>query len=150
VTDFPGARRCPCGRTSFRIHSITPDGAIPVSPCVYLHDYKTPFDLLTTDLIDIINSDQFRAFRQRNANPGHVDGCAGCGLTASCGGGCAARSYLHHFHETGVKSLRGRDPYCPAKHYSGQPFPQRPPLESEQKLVHMDYLCTWIGRPKPV
>lgn len=148
VTDFPGARRCPCGRTSFRIHSITPEGSIPVSPCVYLHDYKTQFDLLTTDLIDIINSDQFRAFRQRNANPGHVDGCEGCGLIASCGGGCAARSYLHRFHETGIKSLRGRDPYCPAEHYSGQPFPQRPTLESEQKLVHMDYLCTWIGRPK--
>ena len=35
----PG-KGCPCGRTSFRIHSITPDGKVPVSPCVYLHDYK--------------------------------------------------------------------------------------------------------------
>ena len=32
----------PVRRTSFRIHSISPDGAIYVSPCVYLHDFKVP------------------------------------------------------------------------------------------------------------
>jgi hypothetical protein len=28
------------------------------------------------------------------------------------------------------------------------PFPSRPVVHSDEKLVHMDYLCTWIGRPK--
>ena len=36
VCGHPG-KGCPCGRTSFRIHSITPDGRVPVSPCVYMH-----------------------------------------------------------------------------------------------------------------
>ena len=48
MTDFQAAKRCPCGRTSFRIHSITPTGEVHVSPCVYLHDYKAPLDLLNT------------------------------------------------------------------------------------------------------
>lgn len=147
VTDFAGARRCPCGRTSFRIHSITPEGAIHVSPCVYLHDYKAPLDLLRTDLIDIINSPQFRVFRQRNANPDRIDGCAGCAKLVQCGGGCAGRSYLYAFHDTGARTMRARDPYCPARHAPDLPFPQRPVLVSDTRLVHMDYLCTWIGRP---
>jgi len=46
-------RGCPCGTKSFRIHSITPDGRVPVSPCVYAHDYKTG-DLLTDELSDIV------------------------------------------------------------------------------------------------
>jgi hypothetical protein len=33
VVEYSGARQCPCGRTSLRIHSITPTGAIHVSPC---------------------------------------------------------------------------------------------------------------------
>jgi len=147
VTDFQGAKRCPCGRTSFRIHSITPEGAIHVSPCVYLHDYKAPLDLLEHDLIDIILSPQFRVFRQRNANPDHVAGCEGCPKLAQCGGGCAGRSYLYAFHETGTRTFRARDPYCPIRHAPEQTFPQRPVLESETRLVHMDYLCTWIGAP---
>jgi radical SAM protein with 4Fe4S-binding SPASM domain len=147
VTDFQGARRCPCGRTSFRIHSITPDGGIYVSPCVCLHDFKSPLDLLKADLTDIIHSPQFRVFRQRNRNPEMVDGCEGCPHLNSCGGGCVARSYLHHQHETGQKSMRSRDPYCPLRVAPTQRFPQRPKLSSEQRLVHMDYLCTWIGKP---
>jgi radical SAM protein with 4Fe4S-binding SPASM domain len=148
VTHHPGARRCPCGRTSFRIHSITPAGQIPVSPCVYLHDYKSPLDLLKDDLIDIIRSPQFRVFRQRNANPGHIQGCAGCEYAGSCGGGCAARSYLHRLHDSGEQTMVVADPYCPAKQLGGQAFPRSPPMVSDQRLVHMDYLCTWIGRPK--
>ena len=150
VSHYAGARRCPCGRTSFRIHSITPDGEIPVSPCVYLHDFKAPFDLLRHDLATIIDSPQFRVFRQRNRNPDHVRGCAGCRYTASCGGGCAARSYLHQLHESGEKTMTARDPYCPVREYAGQPFPQHPQLCADQRLVHMDYLCTWIGRPRPI
>ena len=147
VTDYQAARRCPCGRTSFRIHSISPEGAVHVSPCVYLHDYKSALDLLEHDLIDIINSPQFRVFRQRNANPDHVEGCAGCLKLAQCGGGCAARSYLYNVHEQGRRSMRSRDPYCPIRQAPTEPFPQRPVVESEERLVHMDYLCTWIGKP---
>lgn len=147
VTDFQGAKRCPCGRTSFRIHSITPQGEIHVSPCVYLHDYKAPLDLLTHDLADIIRSPQFRVFRQRNGNPEHVDGCAGCPKLAQCGGGCAGRSYLYALHETGERTFRGRDPYCPVREAPPQAFPQQPQILAETRLVHMDYLCTWIGQP---
>jgi radical SAM protein with 4Fe4S-binding SPASM domain len=149
VTDFQNARRCPCGRTSFRIHSIAPNGSIYVSPCVYLHDYKSTLDLLKHDLIDIINSPQFRVFRQRNANPEKIHGCAGCSLLKQCGGGCAGRSYLYHLHETGgQRTMLARDPYCPRKINPMQPFPQNPIIDDRQRLVHMDYLCTWIGRPK--
>lgn len=148
VTDFPQARRCPCGRTSFRIHSITPEGRIHVSPCVYLHDYKAGLDLLEHDLADIIHSPQFRVFRQRNANPDRVEGCSGCSLLSSCGGGCAARSYLHRLHEEREKTMLARDPYCPQRVSPTAVFPQQPELCAEERLVHMDYLCTWIGRPR--
>jgi radical SAM protein with 4Fe4S-binding SPASM domain len=147
VTDYQSARRCPCGRTSFRIHSITPDGKIYVSPCVYLHDYKAPLDLLQHDLYDIIHSPQFRVFRQRNANPDRIDGCAGCENLKQCGGGCAARSYLYAAHLQGRKTMLGRDPYCPKQFGDKYVFPKRPEMNTEHRLVHMDYLCTWIGKP---
>lgn len=147
VTDFAGARRCPCGRTSFRIHSITPDGKVHVSPCVYLHDYKAPLDLLEHDLADIIRSPQFRVFRQRNANPDAVSGCAGCAKLAQCGGGCAGRSYLYALHRDGKRTFQAPDPYCPVREAPPVPFPQQPVLLADTRLVHMDYLCTWIGKP---
>ncbi|MGH3569494.1 MAG: radical SAM protein [Pseudonocardia sp.] len=148
VSSYAGAQGCPCGRTSFRIHSITPDGRIPVSPCVYLHDYKTG-NLITDDLADIISSPQFAAFRRRNAHPEAIPGCDGCALLHSCRGGCAARSYLHHAHDTGQRSLFARDPYCPRDVAPEVPFPQDPYVPQDKRLVHMDYLCTWIGQPRP-
>jgi len=147
VTDYQHAKRCPCGRTSFRIHSITPTGGVYVSPCVYLHDYKAPFDLLRHDLQEILQSPQFKVFCQRNAHPQMIEGCTGCHLLAQCGGGCVARSYLHHVHETGTKTMLARDPYCPARVKPVESFPQKPTINLQQKLVHMDYLCTWIGKP---
>ena len=147
VTDFQQARRCPCGRTSFRIHSITPTGEIYVSPCVYLHDYKAPLDLLKQDLVDIIHSPQFKVFRQRNANPDMIEGCRGCEVISQCGGGCSARSYLYALHQSGQKTMLAKDPYCPKDIQPEQVFPQRPTIHAEQRLVHMDYLCTWIGAP---
>ena len=149
VAGYPG-KGCPCGRSSFRIHSITPDGKVPVSPCVYLHDYKVG-DLLIDDVHDIVLSPQFRSFRRRNANPSEVDGCAGCQWLETCRGGCAARSYLHHLHETGMRSLFVRDPYCVREYISGEslpPFPECPTLPEDKILVHRDYLCTWIGKPR--
>ncbi len=152
VCDHPG-KGCPCGRTSFRIHSITPDGRVPVSPCVYLHEYKTG-NLLADDVWDIVRSPQFRAFRRRNANPGAVAGCEGCAFVATCRGGCAARSYLHHLHEQGLRSLFVRDPYCLRDHRQSHNgdfplFPRNPAISGDKILVHRDYLCTWIGKPLP-
>lgn len=152
ATGHPG-RGCPCGRTSFRIHSITPDGRVPVSPCVYLHDYKVG-NLLEDDVWEIVRSPQFRSFRQRNASPAVVDGCEGCGYIETCRGGCAARSYLHHLYETGRRSLFARDPYCLRDYVNATGgvlpvFPQHPTLPADKILVHRDYLCTWIGEPLP-
>lgn len=146
LTKYSNAKGCPCGRTSFRIHSITPDGKIPVSPCVYLHDYKVG-DLVKDDLYDIIRSPQFKIFRMRNANPELIEGCKGCHLVNSCRGGCAARSYLNHLHSKFSKSLFVRDPYCPKKYENQYDFPKISELKDDLRLVHMDYLCTWIGRP---
>lgn len=151
AASHPG-KGCPCGRTSFRIHSITPDGTVPVSPCVYLHDYKVG-DLLTDDIFDIVESPQFRSFRRRNGSPSAIEGCDGCEVIETCRGGCAARSYLHHLHEHGERSLFVKDPYCivEARSEMGDafpPFPRRPRLPEDKVMVHRDYLCTWIGEPK--
>jgi radical SAM protein with 4Fe4S-binding SPASM domain len=151
AAQHPG-KGCPCGRTSFRIHSITPEGTVPVSPCVYLHDYKVG-DLLTGDIFDIISSPPFRSFRRRNANPAAVTGCANCPVIETCRGGCAARSYLHHLHETGERSLFVKDPYCivEAREQLGADFPRfpiHPKLPEDKVMVHRDYLCTWIGEPR--
>ena len=147
VTDYQAAKRCPCGRTSFRIHSITPTGEVYVSPCVYLHDYKAPLDLLKHDLAEIIQSPQFKVFRQRNANPEKIKGCENCNLATQCGGGCSARSFLYHRNATGEKTMLAKDPYCPKAIKPKEKFPQKPVISTEQRLVHMDYLCTWIGKP---
>lgn len=104
---------CPCGTRSFRIHSMTPEGKIPVSPCVYAHDYKTG-DLLTEELGDIIESIQFQVFRSRRNNPKSIDGCDGCGYLEYCRGGCASRAYLTQKFspdENGL-DLFVKDPYC--------------------------------------
>jgi len=149
VADYEGARGCPCGRTSFRIHSITPDGQIPVSPCVYLHDYKTG-NLMRDNLSDIIESPQFKTFRRRNAHPEAIEECRKCDLIDKCRGGCASRSYLHHAHETGERSLFVKDPYCPRDQQQSKHFPKNPQIDQDITLVHRDYLCTWIGKPRRV
>lgn len=148
VCNHDRAQGCPCGRTSFRIHSITPDGKIPVSPCVYLHDYKVG-NLIEDELSDIVESPQFKSFRRRNRNSDKIVGCQDCPLRESCRGGCAARSYLHNAHETGERTLFVKDPYCPLEENPDHSkFPQNPSINNEITLVHKDYLCTWIGKPK--
>ncbi len=141
---------CPCGTKSFRIHSITPDGKVPVSPCVYMHDFRAG-DLLTQDLYDIIRSPQFRVFRQRHGSPEQIAGCADCDYVSSCRGGCAARAYLTG---NGNRSLFSKDPYClhnaPAL-LSQIPSPElgaRVEVNSDKVLVHRDYLCTLILQPR--
>lgn len=146
LSHYSNAKGCPCGRTSFRIHSITPDGKIPVSPCVYLHDYKVG-NLIEDELFDIIRTPQFRIFRMRNKNPHLIKGCEGCNLLESCKGGCAARSYLHNLYSNFTKSLFIKDPFCPKEFIDIVQFPEVHKLDKKTRLVHMDYLCTWIGRP---
>ena len=80
-------------------------------------------------------------------------GATGCEVIETCRGGCAARSYLHHLHEDGERSLFVKDPYCivEARAEMGDefpPFPQKPKLPEDKIMVHRDYLCTWIGEPK--
>lgn len=146
VTKNEKSHRCPCGRTSLRIHSITPNGEIPISPCVYLHDYKVG-DILKDDIIDIINSEPFKEFRRRNQNPNFVRGCEGCEFLSMCGGGCTAKAYLYNFWNTGNRSIYIKEPNCPKN--LTRKFPDEYIKTSEQKhsLVHQDYLCTWIGKP---
>lgn len=147
ITNFEESKRCPCGRTSFRIHSITPDGKIPISPCVYLHDYKVG-NLLTDDIISLINSNQFKTFRIRNEHPELINGCLDCNIKDICGGGCASRAYLYNVHKTGKKSLFVKDPFCLKEKLVKENFPQNPSVDNTANLVHKDYLCTWIGQPK--
>lgn len=134
---------CPCGTNSFRIHSITPSGEIPVSPCVYLHDYKTG-NLVTDSIKDILESIPFQIFRRRKAHPETIEGCGDCSYISVCGAGCASRSYLHNFHlsEGKTKSLFQKDPYCPKENLI--PVPQTHIIDSDEALVHMGYLCTGI------
>lgn len=140
---------CPCGTKSFRIHSITPDGKIPVSPCVYLHDYRAG-DLLVDDLYDIVRSSQFRIFRQRLANPEKIGGCSQCAHLSACRGGCVARAVLT---APSHSNLFVQDPYCFRKleDIGFEPpeaarFLDRPTIE--KTLVHRDYLCTLIVAPR--
>ena len=124
----------------------------PRSPCVYLHDYKVG-NLLTDDIFDIVRSPQFRSSAGATATPTLVEGCAGCPKLETCRGGCAARSYLHHLHEDGERSLFVKDPYCivEAREEMGDAFPSVPAEAAAaggQVMVHRDYLCTWIGEPK--
>ena len=111
-----------------------------------MHDYKSSKDLLTNELSDIINSGEFKIFRQRNANPEMLQGCKGCDKAYICGGGCAARSYLFNAVQTGKKSFLCKDPYCP-KDYQHDFNAEQDTIKT-QRLVHMDYLCTWIGKVK--
>lgn len=142
---------CPCGVNSFRIHSITPKGEIPVAPCVYLHDYKFG-DLAKQDLKEIINSTPFQAFRRRKANPNKISGCENCPKIDVCGGGCAARAYLHHMHSADnvERSLFVKDPYCPVSHMEQNPkhVLTTELTKSKHALVHEGYLCTGIFVPK--
>ncbi len=135
---------CPCGTTSMRIHSKTPDGKVPVSPCIYLHAYKTG-DLLTEDINDIIASEEFRALRKRNISlPASCNDMA-CEYRPSCRGGCAARAVLMN------GSLDREDPYCvKMAQRAGIHLPILPKIvpSHDGVRVHENYLCTYIGKPR--
>lgn len=147
ITNNKNSHRCPCGRTSLRIHSITPDGKIPVSPCVYIHDYKVG-NLLEDDIIDIIKSEPFKEFRRRNEHPELVKGCESCKQKFICGGGCAAKAYLCNLWNNGERNIFVKEPGCPKDCGVDARQSIKVNKTNEESLVHMDYLCTWIGKPK--
>lgn len=144
LVDNTKVQGCACGINSMRINSITPDGKIPVSPCVYMHDYRVG-DLLTDDIFDIINSEQFKAFKIRKENYKNIDGCKDCEKAEICRGGCFAMAYTYKRCETGEKDLYARDPFCPKDIKIDKPIEYKKGIK---QLVHENYLCTWIGKPK--
>jgi len=137
------AESCPCGTNSLRIHSITPEGRVPVSPCVFLHNYRVG-DLLTEDLGSILASAEFEDFRRRHREPEQIKGCNGCSRLLSCRGGCASRSYLTEKPGT----IWRRDPYCqgPQSVPKEETTNNKIPL-NDDNLVHRGYLCTLIFAP---
>lgn len=138
---------CPCGNTSMRIHSITPEGEVFISPCIYLHDFKVG-DLLKEDIIDIITSETFQNMQLRYDYYKEIPDCSDCKYSDICGGGCAAQAYLTNYWRTGKKSLLTHEEDCmkflnsniDLSNYSKV-------LVDDGQLVHIDYLCTWIGKP---
>ena len=140
------SNRCPCGRTSLRIHSITPDGKVPVSPCVYLHDYKVG-DILQDELSDIIITEPFKEFRRRTANPQVIAACNKCTRLDICGGGCIAKSYLSHYWRTGEGDIYQKEPGCYLDYKEYFDIDSFRIANEMKSLVHIDYLCTWIGKP---
>jgi len=141
------SRGCPCGTTSFRIHSITPDGRVPVSPCVYAHDFKIG-DLLRDELAYIIQSPQFQTFRKRRIEPESIGQCAGCNHLNECRGGCASRAYLwSRFDGEGTSLTDVKDPYCFRDFNGDKKHLPVHRTKEETILVHRDYLCTMIFDP---
>lgn len=141
------SRGCPCGTKSFRIHSITPDGKMPVSPCVYAHQYKVG-DLLTDELSEIIASPEFGAFRKRREHPETISECSGCDILTKCRGGCASRSYLWSSYGDNPVSIEdAKDPYCLRDFGRRGKCVPVTMTRQDAVLVHRDYLCTLIVDP---
>lgn len=138
---------CPCGNTSLRIHSITKEGKVFVSPCVYLHDFKEG-DLLEKDLLDIIVSPSFKSIRERGEKYKEIEGCKDCEEIEFCGGGCAAQAYLTHYYRTGIKNIMIKEEDCLRGYYDKISLNGYEKIKGIKTLVHSDYLCTWIGEPK--
>ena len=162
--DIPG-EGCPCGSRSMRINSITPDGRLPVSPCVFLHDLRFG-DALQEDLADLVERPAFKALQTRRERMPSACQTRGCGFEASCRGGCAARAVLSGAPEpsppppdnpgidaTLWKKLDQRDPYCPAdlaeKQGGLRGLPCALVIPQGRMRVHGGYLCTVIASPRP-
>lgn len=141
-----GAEGCPCGTTSFRINGKTDDGKIPVSPCVYSHNYMTG-DLLRDDIFDIIASPSFAAFANRRTEIPRACRDSDCGFLDRCRGGCASRSLFVY------GNLDSKDPYCPQEYmtrHGSLDLPEHLEIGCDNAIrVHDNYLCTWIGKVNP-
>ncbi len=146
VVDLP-ATGCPCGHSSFRVQGRSADGCVPLSPCVYSHDFRTG-DLLEDPAQAIVQSEPFTRFGARRRRVPRACQEADCPWLEACRGGCASRAWLVH------GSLETKDPYCPLDYQRdhGRPPALPTPLSIAQtagQRVHDGYLCTWIGRPRP-
>lgn len=139
-----GSQGCPCGHYSFRINAKTTDGRVPISPCVYAHDFRTG-DLLTQPIQDIVNMPDFVSFQSRWKNLPESCKETDCDFLEICRGGCTSRAYLVN------GSLDAKDPYC-LKDYleqmggSVEEFPRGINIGHDGIRVHDNYLCTWIGK----
>ena len=141
-----GAEGCPCGITSFRINGKTQGGEIPLSPCVYSHDYRAG-DLLKDDIFDILAGTEFAAFAKRRNQFPKACHDVDCEFLDRCRGGCASRSLFIY------GDLDSRDPYCPRdflKQHGAPALPKNPSIGCHDAVrVHDNYLCTWIGKVNP-
>ena len=138
---------CSCGISSMRINSITPAGTIPVSPCVYMHDFRGG-DILKDDLLDIVNSEQFKKFEIRNKNYKNIEGCSDCKKSDICRGGCFAMAYTYKKALTGKEDLYAKDPFCDKNFIIDNTCHKVNNRANFKRLVHENYLCTWIGKPR--
>ena len=136
---------CSCGTNSMRINSITPDGKIMISPCVYMHDFRVG-DLLTEDILDIVASKPFQDFAYRKENYQMIPGCLDCSCADICRGGCFAMAYTYMKGGNGTADLFARDPYCTKELQVGALDARF--ASGEHNLVHQNYLCTCILRPR--
>jgi radical SAM protein with 4Fe4S-binding SPASM domain len=144
---------CPCGTTSLRVHSITEQGTVPVSPCVFLHELKVG-DLLTEELSDLVERPEFRAMQRRREMTPEPCRARACPLLASCRGGCAARAFLEAPAGSVSEALDRPDPFCPEEALANGnpdvlPLPCALEVRHEGIRVHEGYLCTTIGRARP-
>lgn len=159
------AQGCPCGTTSLRINSITADGRLPVSPCVFLHELRVG-DLLTEELDDLVARAPFQALRIRRKKIPAPCQSRACDRIEVCRGGCAARAALHGEGDgvnapdnPGVapelwRRLNRADPYCPVEAVragitEAGPLPCALEIPRDRVRVHDGYLCTFIGAPRP-
>lgn len=136
---------CSCGTNSMRINSITPDGKIMISPCVYMHDFRVG-DLLTEDIMDIVTSKPFQDFAYRKEHYQMIPECQDCNNADICRGGCFAMAYTYMKCAKGNADLFASDPYCTKELQDGS-FNVRF-TNGEHNLVHQNYLCTCILQPR--
>jgi radical SAM protein with 4Fe4S-binding SPASM domain len=144
---------CPCGTTSLRIHSVTEQGTVPVSPCVFLHQLKVG-DLLTEPLSQLVQRPEFLALQRRREQAPAQCRERSCPLIEACHGGCAAHAVLQEPAVPMSAALERPDPFCPEEalrlgNPDAAPLPCAIEVLHEGIRVHEGYLCTYIGRPRP-
>lgn len=158
---------CPCGTRSLRVNGMTPEGRVPVSPCVFLHDLRVG-DLLTESLADLFERPEFAALRARRAQGPSACRARRCELLDTCRGGCAGRAVLQASSAADGAGPPGNpgidpalwaaldrpDPYCPVDLPAevGPGIARLPcalTVARDSMRVHAGYLCTVMASPRP-
>lgn len=125
---------CPCGKFSFAI-SPKKNGAIQITPCVYLQSYAVG-NLLQDDISELLEKDIFRLFRNQDARV-----CPSNAEVKGCTGGCLAYTLLTAQH--------GKCDYrCQLFQQSITNLSPRQITVLKKHHIHENYLCTWIGTNK--